>query len=264
MKKRIISVMLALALCMMMALSVHAATNVLADDSDYIETIGQLLVLDQAGLLTEDEVNALNTRLSELSSTYNAQIMIMTLDSMEGNDIDEFINYFYDEMNLGYGENRDGVLMIVSMDPREYRILTNGMANEAIGEGGIESISDYIVSDLSDGYYADAFNSFADECEYYLNGYVNGFPFEVGANLLIAVVIGLLAGVVVALILKGQLKSVYKKNEANVYVKPGSMQLTASNDFFLYRTVDRRKKESSSSSSSGSSGSSRSVGGGSF
>ena len=66
---------------------------------------------------------------------------------------------------------------------------------------------------------------------------------------------------VVALILKGQLKSVRKQNQANVYVKPGSMQLTTSNDFFLYRTVDRTKKESSSSSSSGSS---RNVGGGSF
>ena len=78
---------------------------------------------------------------------------------------------------------------------------------------------------------------------------------------MIALGIGIVAGVVVAMVLKGQLKSVRKQNQANVYVKPGSMKLTASNDFFLYRTVDRRKKESSSS---GSSGSSRSVGGGSF
>jgi uncharacterized membrane protein YgcG len=80
-------------------------------------------------------------------------------------------------------------------------------------------------------------------------------------NLLICLVIGIIAGVVVAFILKGQLKTVRKQNQANVYVKPGSMQVTVHNDFFLYRDVTRTKKQSSSSSGSGSS---RSTGGGSF
>lgn len=248
MKRRILSVTLALMLCVMMALSVNAAPDV-------------RLVADQAGLLTESEADALNTRLQDISSEYDAQIVVMTVDTLGDTDIDEVIEYVYDEAELGYGEDRDGVLLLVSMDPREFRILTNGMADDAIGSSGNDDISDLIVSDLSDGNYADAFDSFADRCEYYLDGHVNGFPFQVGKNLLIALAIGLVVGLIVALILRGQLKSVYKQNEADEYVKPGSMHLTASNDFFLYRTIDRRKKESSSSSSSGSS---RSVGGGSF
>ena len=225
---------------------------------------GEILVLDDANLLTESEAEALNEKLQKISSTYNAQIVIGTIPSMEGGSIDEFIELAYDEMGLGYGAGHDGVFLLVCMDPREYRILSNGMANAAIGDFEIGLIGELIVTDLSDGYYADAFDIFADECEYYLNGYLNGFPFEVEANLLIALVVGLVAGVVTALVLKGQLKTVRQQRKADVYVKPGSMQLTTSNDFFLYRTLDRRKKESSSSGSSGSSGSSRSVGGGSF
>ena len=180
---------------------------------------------------------------------------------MDGGDIDEFLGFLYDEMEFGYGENHDGVLLLVSMDPREYRILSNGFAGVAIDDGDIDSIGDKIVSDLSDGNYAAAFNEFADQCDYYLDGHLNGFPFNAGKNLVICLIIGIVAGLIVALILKGQLKSVRKQDRANVYVKPGSMQVTVHNDFFLYRDVTRTKKESSSGSSGGSA---RSSGGGSF
>ena len=180
---------------------------------------------------------------------------------MDGGDIDEFLEYIYDYMDFGYGENRDGVLLLVCMDPQEYRILSNGYACVAIDSGDIDSIGDVIASDLSDGDYAAAFDEFAEQCDYYLDGHINGFPFNFGKNLLICLIIGIVAGVVVAFVLKGQLKTVRKQNQATVYVKPGSMQVTVRNDFFLYRDVTRTKKQSSSSSGSGSS---RSTGGGSF
>ena len=221
----------------------------------------EYLVFDDADLLSDEEELALTEKLSGISGTYNAQIVVCTINSMDGSDIDEFLEYIYDHMEFGYGENRDGVLLLVCMDPREYRILSNGFAGVAIDSGDIDSIGDVIVSDLSDGDYAAAFDAFADQCGYYLDGYINGFPFNFGKNLLICLIIGIVAGVIVAFVLKGQLKTVRKQNQANVYVKPGSMQVTVRNDFFLYREVSKSKKESSSSSGGGSS---RSTGGGSF
>ena len=147
------------------------------------------------------------------------------------------------------------------MDDREYRILSNGYAGEAIGMDQIDAISEAIVSNLSDGDYADAFITFADNCAYYLDGYLNGYPFNAGKNLVVALIIGVVAGVIVAFILKKQLKSVRQQKQANVYIKPGSMQITASRDLFLYREVSRTQKQSSNSSGSGSS---RNVGGGKF
>ena len=76
------------------------------------------------------------------------------------------------------------------------------------------------------------------------------------------VAFGIVAGLIVAFVLKGQLKSVRKQYRANDYVKKDSMNLTHQSDVYLYRTVSRTKK--SSSSSSGSGGSARSKGGGSF
>ena len=229
-------------------------------EGDILE-VKEFQVFDEADLLNDSEELALEEKLADLSNKYGAQIVVCTIESMDGGDIDAFLEYAYDTMGFGYGENHDGAFLLVCMDPREYRILSNGFAGEAIDSGDIDNIGDVIVSDLSDGDYAAAFDAFADQCGYYLDGYINGFPFNFGKNLLICLVIGIVAGVVVAFVLKGQLKTVRKQNQANVYVKPGSMQVTVRNDFFLYREVSKTKKESSSSSGSGSS---RSTGGGSF
>ena len=221
-----------------------------------------LLVWDEAELLNETEVTQLNSKLESISKKYKAEIRVVTLSSMDGGDIDEFLEFLYDESGFGYGENHDGVLLVVCMDPREYRILSNGFAGEAITSGDIDAIGEAFKSDLSDGNYADAFDTFADKCEYYLDGHINGFPFNTGKNLLICLGIGLVVALIVTGIWKNQLKSVRKQSEANAYVKAGTMQITQSGDFFMYRNVTKTQKQSSSSS--GSSGSSRSTGGGSF
>ena len=217
-------------------------------------------IYDEADLLSSAEETQIAEKLSKIGEQFDAQIVIMTVPTSDGS-IDTFVEDVYDSMNMGYGENQNGVLLLVCMDSREYRILSNGYAGEAIGMDQIDAISEAIVSDLSDGDYADAFITFADNCAYYLDGYLNGYPFNAGKNLVVALIIGVVAGVIVAFVLKKQLKSVRQQKQANVYIKSGSMQITASRDLFLYREVSKTKKASTNSSGSGSS---RNVGGGKF
>ena len=254
MMKKIISFLLAALLCLTLTVAVSAETAPLSADT---------LLYDEADLLSNGEEAALTAKLQSYSQQYNAQLVVVTLDSMNGEDIDWFVEYLYDTAGFGYGENKDGVLLLVAMDIREYRILSNGFAADAITLDDIGYMGDNFVSYLSDGYYADAFDTFAEDCSYYLNGYINGFPFAFGANLVIALVVGFVVGLIVVLVLKGQLKSVYKQNKANSYIKAGSMQLTTQRDIFLYRNISRTKK-ATNNGSSGSSGGSRNVGGGKF
>ena len=252
MTKRILSLLLALMLC---ASLVVCASAVSYDGDD------NLLLIDSIALLSNEEYEALRSKLEEISHTYGAQVCVGTMETLNGEDIDIFVERWYDELGLGYGKDKAGVLLLVSLLDREYRILSNGFAADAISLSAIDNISNAIVSDLSDGNWADAFTVYAEKCEYYLDGHVNGFPFKAGRNLIIALVIGLAAAFIVTGIWKAQLKSVRKQNQANVYVKPGSLQLTQSGDYFLYRNVSKTQKQSSSSSSSGSS---RNIGGGKF
>ena len=247
--KKILTLLLALCLVMGLAVCVSAEPN-----TEY--------VYDEAGLLDAQVEDALRKKLMLLSDAYDAQIIVATVKTLDGEDIDVFLEDSYDSMGFGFGENHDGVFLLVCMDVREYRILSNGYAGQAIDTDTIDIIGDEITPYLSDGAYAEAFDTFADECAYYLDGHLNGFPFDAGGTFVICLVIGLVVGIIVALVLKGQLKTVRKQNQAQEYVKPGSMQLRLHSDLFLYRNVTRTKKESSSGSSK--SGSSRSTGGGSF
>lgn len=220
------------------------------------------LLYDEADLLTDSEEAALMGKLAAVSTGYEAQIVVVTIASMDGGNIDTYVDYVYDSMGFGYGENYDGVLLLLCLDPREYRILSNGFAGVAIDPDDISKISDEIVENLSGGDYAGAFDEFVDECAYYLDGHINGFPFNAGKSLAISLIVGVVIGLIVAFVLKGQLKSVHSQSRAQEYVKTGSMHVNLSNDMFLYRTVTRTKKQSSSSSGSG--GTARSKGGGSF
>ena len=246
MKRKLLTMLLVVMLCVSLTISAFAASG--AD------------IYDEADLLSTQEETQLAEKLSEIGEEFDAQIVVMTVTSTSGN-IDSYIEDKFDSMNMGYGENRDGVLLLVCMESREYRILSNGYAGEAIGMDQIDAIGEAIVSDLSAGEYADAFTTFADQCAYYLGGYLNGFPFNVGKNLIAALIIGVVAGIAVALVLKKQLKSVRQQKQANVYTKSDSMQITTSRDLFLYREVSKTKKASTNSSDSGSS---RNVGGGKF
>lgn len=227
-----------------------------------------LLVWDEAQLLTEAEKAVLDAKLERLGNTYSAELRVVTVSAVENGDVDEYVELVYDRFNFGYGKNRDGVLLLVCMDPREYRVLSNGYAGDAISTGDISSMGSMFKSDLSDGNYAEAFDTFANRCEYYLNGYINGFPFNTVLNLVVALAIGFVIALIVTSVWKRQLRSVYMQHQANVYLKGGSMQITHSAEHFLYSSITKTMRDDDSddddSGFSSSSGGSRSIGGGSF
>ena len=222
-------------------------------------------VYDEADLLTESEETALEQKLMDISHSYNTQLVVYTASTTTGGDIDSFADFLYDSMGFGYGELKEGVMLLICMDLREYQILSNGQAGIAIGTDEIDVLCDFMNTYLPEGHYTSAFHAFADQCAVYLDGYQNGYAFNFKQNLAISLVIGILVGLIVVFILKAQLKSVHQQSYANEYVRSGSMQININEDIFLYRHVTRTKKpKETSSSSSHSGGSARSRGGGSF
>ena len=253
MKHKIISALaLVFALCLTLAIPAFAES-----------CIPDTAVEDGAKLLSREEERELTEKLESISQAYGSRIVIATFYTIGNDDVDDYIQNYYDGNDLGYGATNDGILLLLVMDIREFRILSNGAAADALTMARIDKITDAITPDLSDGNYYEAFDTFAEKCEYYLDGEVNGFPFEAGKTLLIALAVGLVIGLIVAYSLKAQLKSVRMQTRAHDYLKQGSMHLTHQSDLYLYRTVNRTRRQSSSASRSGSSGS-RNVGGGKF
>lgn len=246
MMKKLFSFLLVLALCLALACPALAAGNP---------------VIDEAELLNAAEEAELTAKLSAIRTAYQVDVVVITVLSTGGISIDNYINTTFDSM---FGPEHDGVMLVVDMGSRNFRILSNGLAADAITMDDIDYITDLITPYLSDGDYAQAFAEFADQCEYYINGHINGFPFPAGTTAIVALVIGFVVALIATGVMKGQLKSVHQKAAAGDYLKAGSLQITRSRDIFLYRNVTRQAKPKSTSSSGGSSGGGRNVGGGSF
>ena len=246
MTRKLFSFLLVLALCLALACPALAYTPPVADE---------------AGLLSAAEEADLAAQLNAIRSAHQVDVMVITVNSTGGLSPDAFINSVFDST---FGKNHNGVMLVVDMGSRNFRILSNGLAADAITMDDIDYITEQITPYLSDGDYAQAFEEFADQCEYYINGHINGFPFPFGTNLVIALVIGFVVALIATGIMRGQLKSVSQKAAAGDYLKTGSLQITRSRDIFLYRNVSRHAKPKSNSSSSSSSGGGRNVGGGRF
>lgn len=223
-------------------------------------------LFDEANLLTADQEAELAEKLESLSHTYSTHIAIATVPGSGGNDVGDYTRSLYASLNIGYGETKDGVLLLVCMDPREYRILSKGHTGVTLGVDQVDALCSFVDLYLPNGHYAAAFNSFADQCGEMLAYAQAGSPFLVGKNLAISLVIGVIAGLIVAFVLKAQLKSVRKQDTAHVYVKKGSMHVNLKRDIFLYRHVkrSRRQEREKTTSTSGSGDTAETMGGGSF
>ena len=229
---------------------------------------------DSAEVLTEDEDNELEASLEELSVRQSFDVVVATIDSLEGEgytSIEEYADDLYDYCQFGYGENRDGVLLVVSIGDRKWHISTCGYGITAFTDAGIQYLGDY----------AAAFRTFIQWTDTYVTAAREGHPYDVDnmpheplsiMYLGLALVIGLVTALIVTGGMKSQLKSVAPQQDATSYVRQGSMKLTNQRDLYLYRDVHRteRPKESSSNDSGGSSthtsssGTTHGGGGGSF
>ena len=239
---------------------------------------------DSAKVLTEDEDNELEASLEELSVRQSFDVVVATIDSLEGEgytDMEAYADDLYDYCQFGYGENRDGVLLLVSIGDRKWHISTCGYGITAFTDAGIQYLGEQMTPDMADGDYAAAFRTFIQWTDTYVTAAREGHPYDVNnmpheplsiMYLGLALVIGLVTALIVTGVMKSQLKSVALQQDAASYVRQGSMKLTNQRDLFLYRDVHRteRPKESSSDDSGGSSthtsssGTTHGGGGGSF
>ena len=239
---------------------------------------------DSAEVLTEDEDSELEASLEELSVRQSFDVVVATIDSLESEgytSMEEYADDLYDYCQFGYGENRDGVLLLVSTGDRKWHISTCGYGITAFTDAGIQYLGEQMTPDMADGDYAAAFRTFIQWTDAYVTAAREGHPYDVDnmpkepfsiLYLGLALVIGLVTALIVTGVMKSQLKSVAPQRDATSYVRQGSMKLTNQRDLFLYRDVHRteRPKETSSGDSGGSSthtsssGSTHGGGGGSF
>ena len=262
----------------------------LTGDSDSAEDVPLLIatgehptrLVDNADLLDEEEEQLLLQKLDEVSERQQFDVVVVTTNTLSGKLPMAYADDFYDYNGYGYGTDRDGALLVISMEDRDWWISTTGYGITALTDFGIEKIGEHMIDNgLSDGDYYEAFSTFVKDCDSYVTQARNGAPvdrdtykapFNYAKRLAISAIIGLVVALIVGSSLKGKMVSVRAAKAAADYTRPGSFVLREQNDVFLYNNVTRTAKPQEtrsgggggSSTHVGSSGTSHGGGGGKF
>ena len=235
------------------------------------------LLKDEIGCLSESEAQQVTAKLEEVSNKLDFDVAIVTTDNLEGKSITAYADDYFDYGGYGRGTNRDGCVLVVYYNgtSTERWISTSGYGITALTDYGIQYIGKRVAPLMDEGEFYNAFIDYANLCDELVVQARAGKPLDVNSakkegnpamRIIIAVVIGLIAGFISMAVIKGKYKPVRMKANASDYLVQGSLQLTGSYDNFRTSSVTRTaiNNNSSGGSSTHTSSSGRSHGGGGF
>lgn len=248
-------------------------------------------VYDNASLLSESELEYLETFATTAYAASGCGVYVITVDSFEklgSSSVYNCATELFTFYELGFGSDDDGVLLLLSMEDRDFAFISHGnFANSAFPDYVKASIEDKFLDDFADDDWYEGFKDYFEECRSYLTDYIengysedynkeddyyisspsysdditvnNGVP---GSTWLVIIGVPVLIAFIVCSIFKGQMKTAVKKTEAHDYIVAKDIDIRIRQDMFTHRTETRRVIQSSSSSSGHrSGGGSRSSGG---
>jgi len=231
---------------------------------------------DTVGLLTSSQVSELTAKLDEISRRQQFDVVVTITNSTGNKNPRLFAADYYEEHGFGFGENNDGIILMLAMDYRDFAFVTTGYGLYAFTDAGQAYMEKLFLPYLKNDDYFRAFMAFADAADDFLTKAKAGERYDTGNIPMTAaerqnariwtIIISLVIGAAVPGIMVGvwtsQLKSVRKKDFACEYIRNGSMVVSQQHDIFLHRNVSRTAR--AESSGGGSSGSFRSSSGSSF
>ena len=174
-------------------------------------------LMDMASLLSDADVDSLTAKLDELSLRQKMDVVIATTNTLEGKSVVEYADDLYDYCSFGYGANRDGLILVISMEDNDWYISTCGYGITAFTDAGIEYIGEQIVPYLSDKDFAGAFAAYITLCDEFITQARTGKPYDIGslprkplspAWILVCLIIGLMLSFVTVGKMKAKLTTV--------------------------------------------------------
>ena len=243
---------------------VEAADQLLAEQS----APATPYVIDDARLLTIEQRQELNTYAEKITETYGVGIYIMSVEDFhnygeEPQIFDVLWNYYHDN-SLGYGADRQGMILMLSIAERDFATFFYGEDTEYAFNGfGQAQLENYFLDDFGSDDWYDGFMDFLVASEDFMAKAAAGEPVRDDPWSLasVFVLIALFVSFVVTRLLWMKMANVAAQKGAKRYQTAEGLVLTKHIDQFLTQTIRRRKIESSDSGS-GKAGSSQAHTGG--
>ncbi len=121
-------------------------------------------VVDLAGVLNPDTQARLNTSLRDLEAQTTAQVVILTLQSLEGEPIESFSHRTAVQWGIGQKGKDNGVLVTVAVKDHKYRIEVGYGLESVLPDSLVGSLGrDYLVPNFRKGAFAAGLAALTDE-----------------------------------------------------------------------------------------------------
>lgn len=286
--KRFFSLFMVLLLVSALTLAVNAEDGLTLQITG---TADAVRVVDHADLLSEREEQALLELADEISQRQQCDVVVLTENIISPKTPMEYADDYFDYNGYGYGADRSGILLLLSMEDRDWWISTRGSAIQAFTDNGIQYLFSKCKSDISDGDYYDGFERYLNCADTMLSAY-NGTLSDdelaelqddfndfmgvrkkpgIGKTVVFALIIGFVLAFIPSSLLRSELKSVRNNYSAGNYKRSNSFHLDRNRDIYLYANTTSRVIETNRSSGGGgssthisSSGATHGGGGGKF
>lgn len=214
---------------------------------------GSPKIVDNADLLSDYEENLLETKAENLAEKYRIDVVILTVDSLNGKDITAYADDYFDYNGYGIGSNHSGVLLMLSMEYRDWAISTCGDGIQALTDYGQELLMDDVLDYFADDDYYLGFYRYLTDLDDYFEAWESGDPIDRGAkfsfmNIIISLIIGLVAAGITISVMQSGMKTARPQRSAESYINQDTYKLYGQRDIFLYSNTTRVRKQQSSSS----------------
>ncbi len=113
-------------------------------------------VVDNSGYLSEDHKKRLSIRSGIIGLKYGFDIVMVVIDDYDTVDLQTYSDDFYDYN----GYNQDGLVLVISMNTREYYFSTSGKAIENISDDRLEDIAEAIMPYMQSNDLYEAFDNY--------------------------------------------------------------------------------------------------------
>ena len=227
------------------------------------------LVLDECNLLSKNELNSLSAKSESLARKYDCGVYIGIVPDMDDIDttypdaygVEAYAQYFFERYCGGMGNEGNGILLLLSMEERDYDLAAHGSRGHyTFTDYGKAQLEKSFLGEFRYDNWYEGFSNYLNELDRFFIAAEEGKPIDVGNrekshNLPFSLIVGLIVGAIVALItckgMASKLTSVHEASIAFNFLPQDALKVNDGKDTFIRNSVTREARQTSSSSSHG-------------
>lgn len=239
----------------------EAGATEAVDDADY----GELTwVFDDYGILSDDEIEQLNSEFADIYETYGYDAVLLISPDIEEDDNRQYAARFMQENDIGYGDSHEGMCIFHQPDARNITIVFRGDSQNEFSDRVQEEMLDkckvYLKADDPFGGYQSLISDLYAGLDRVAEGEtIRLMDIDEGSvtsrfltDLLMSFAIMIIPTGLMTWYQVRKMKTRVQQANASEYVAGAGLELSEMHDIFLYETVSQSAKPKNDDNDSGS------------